>query len=406
LGHQIFQEQTSEHAVGAVLNELIQAQAILTADDIMAKGRRDALDLAVSSFVHKFNAQVPNTGQYAELYRWFDSYQLAIHYFLVAAANPDATTRPLAETKAVERAATPLRDGLLKTYVPNVAALILEIRRYEKDYLLRHDQASIDNLHRALEAVRQAFVNSNVAQSHIDDVNRTLNNYLETFDALLAIDRRLEDLSDRLQAESRQVEDSVAETMATSDTNNQQSEVTTRQMARLASRVSIGICLAALAIGLWLTLIINRSINRPLQKVLEALQLISQGDYSARISLPARDEIGRLSTMFNHMAENIKGSQWLNSGRSLLAEELREDKTEEHLARDIISFLAQYLNVQAGAFHVTQADRSLHLTASFAGTPGDNFPMVVQPGEGLIGEAARSQRLLVIDQLPADFLRL
>jgi len=407
VAHQLFAESTSEHAVGAVLNDLIKAQAILTADDAgQDKGHRNALDIAVAAFVHNFNNHVPYTAKYDELYRWFDAYQLNVHYYLVATANPAAGQRPVAEIKAVEKAASALRDGLLKTYVPDVAALILQIRQYEKDYLMRGDQASIDATHRAIDAVRQAFLNSVVPQADIDDANHTLHEYVQNFDALLAIDRQLVDLDDRQQAEARHVEVAVDAIMAASVTDNEQSESRARAISKMASLVSIGICLAAMVLGLWLSLTVNRSINRPLQAMLEALHRVSQGDYAARITRIASDEIGKLSVMFNRMAEAIAGSQWLAAGRTQIAEQLREDKAEDRLARDIIAFLAQYLNVQAGAFHVSQPDGALRLAASFSRTPLTSLPLVVKPGEGMVGEAALGRRLMVVDNLPADYLRL
>ena len=407
VGHQLFAEQTSEHAVGLALNELIKAQAILTSEEVgNLKERNEALERAVENFVHAFNAQVPATAKYHDLYHWFDEYQLRIHYYLVATANKTDRSQGAEAIRAVEKATTMLRNGLLKTYVPNVAAFILEARRYEKDYVQRGDQTSIDKTYRAISDVRQAFVDSDVPQSDIDEVNHTLDDYLNDFKALVAIDRELVDLSDRLQAESYHTVTAVDAILAAAITADEQAETEARAISRLASLVSIAICLAAMLIGLLLSLAVNRSINRPLQAVLEALTRVSQGDYTVRITQFASDEIGRLSVMFNRMVEAIAGSQWLATGRNLMAEQLREDKEEERLARDIIAFLAHYLGAQVGAFYVAQADGSLRLAASFSVASLRRLPSTFKPGEGLVGEAALGRRLMVVTELPADYLRL
>lgn len=63
--------------------------------------------------------------------------------------------------------------------------------------------------------------------------------------------------------------------------------------------------LAALA-GLILTrLIILRSVHRPVQALVEATENISTGDFSGKLTVTTRDELGRLAQAFNTMSQHL-----------------------------------------------------------------------------------------------------
>jgi methyl-accepting chemotaxis protein WspA len=66
-----------------------------------------------------------------------------------------------------------------------------------------------------------------------------------------------------------------------------------------------------LLLGLTLTLIngyaLIQSINRPLAKIVSTLEIMKQGDFSQRVSLPRQDEFGVLANGLNLMAEALTG---------------------------------------------------------------------------------------------------
>jgi len=58
-------------------------------------------------------------------------------------------------------------------------------------------------------------------------------------------------------------------------------------------------------IGIGVALIVSTIIVKPLKEMQKLAKRISQGDYSARIGLKSRDEIGELASSLNHMAEQL-----------------------------------------------------------------------------------------------------
>lgn len=405
--HRLETTEIVEHGLGQVLEALLRVNAILRADDGSdLNSRVEAMDRAQVKFVQLFNNHVPNTEANQDLYRLFEAYQLTIHHYFVAASAPDKSPDLLAAEERASQGFIALSRRVLQNHVPNVAALVMSIRRNEKDYIQRHEEEYIVKTHSAIQDLRDTFANSEVSQDHIASANYVLDEYLKNFDALVSVDREIAGLNERLLDEASSVDDAVEAILIAAIRAAEQEEQQARERSWRASLAAFSICLVALLLGVWLSISINRSINTPLKKVLDALALIAQGDYSARIVNLAVDEIGHLGRIFNRMAEAIGNNQWQANGRNQLAELLREDKSEERLCRDAIVFLAQYLGALAGAFYVRRADGRLTLSASVSLSAMKDLPVSFEPGQGLVGEVALSRQLLVVNGLPPDYLRL
>lgn len=405
--HRLEATEIVEHGLGRVLGALLSVNTVLhTEHGSDMQPKIDAMDRAQSIFVQLFNQHVPNTEENQELYRLFETYQLTIHrYFVVASASGNDQGLVEAEQKAVQGFVA-LSRRLLKNYVPDVAALILEIRRNEKDYINRKEGEYVVKTHNSIHDLREAFANSEVSQAHVASANSVLDEYLKNFDALVMIDRELAGLTEQLLVKARDVDGAVGAILDSAIKAAEFEESQARQVSWVASITAFAICLVAMLVGAWLTVGINRSINQPLRGVLDALALVAKGDYSIRISHLGADEIGHLGRIFNRMVEVIGNSQWHAKGRTQLAELLREDKSEERLCRDCIAFLARYLGCQAGAFYVRRADGKLSLSASFSLSAMRELPVVFGPGEGLVGEAAVGRQLIEVNDLAPEYLRL
>ena len=75
----------------------------------------------------------------------------------------------------------------------------------------------------------------------------------------------------------------------------------------LRSAISTGIIV--IIVGILLSWLISRSITRPLKKLTSAAAAVAGGDYSEKVNIKRRDEIGLLSHSFNIMADEVRQSQ-------------------------------------------------------------------------------------------------
>lgn len=82
---------------------------------------------------------------------------------------------------------------------------------------------------------------------------------------------------------------------------------------------------AAVAVAVILSLIISRRITGPIHGMAEVTAKVAEGDYSRRVDVRSKDEIGALAESFNRMAESLEGAQRMR--RELMANIAHELRT-------------------------------------------------------------------------------
>ena len=83
--------------------------------------------------------------------------------------------------------------------------------------------------------------------------------------------------------------------------------------------------LVVLVVAFFLIWVITRSMVRPLQQMLDAVQSFTKGDFTKRVQVASGDEIGQLSMAFNNMATTLSSTE--SSRRSFVANVSHELKT-------------------------------------------------------------------------------
>jgi two-component system sensor histidine kinase YesM len=88
-----------------------------------------------------------------------------------------------------------------------------------------------------------------------------------------------------------------------------------------------GIALTVCFIGAILYILLNRIINRPVQKILDKITAISQGDFSRDLSIEWQDELGRIGCGINQMSENVV---------TLMEKKVEDEKQKKDLEYQIL----------------------------------------------------------------------
>lgn len=83
--------------------------------------------------------------------------------------------------------------------------------------------------------------------------------------------------------------------------------------------------LISLVVSVGVAFVIARSISRPLAAITRASEAMARGDYGQRIPVSGRDEVARLATTFNVMAEQVSSSN--RTLRAFLADVSHELRT-------------------------------------------------------------------------------
>ena len=167
-----------------------------------------------------------------------------------------------------------------------------------------------------------------------------------------------------------------------------------------------------------------------------AVQAIEAGDLSGDMvvseplqldldSLP-KDDLGALMKAASHLSEvqvaldqafvQMIGSlrlareeeqrrDWLKSGRNELNLLIREEQSTGEMADQVLGFMATYLKAGVGALYLfDEGAVKLTLAATYATRldmkPGEQFRL----GEGVIGQAAREQKIICLADVPPGYL--
>lgn len=139
---------------------------------------------------------------------------------------------------------------------------------------------------------------------------------------------------------------------------------------------------------------------------------ISSGNYGIKLDSQTQDEIGELSESLNTMSSSLKKSfdtlaenEWLQTGVANLNVKMVGEKDVFHLAEDIIEFLANYTKSQIGAIYLFKDDGYLHLKGHYA-LQGQNLTQTLELGQGLIGQAVKTGKPILLDDVPQSELTI
>ncbi|VFQ46000.1 response regulator [Desulfoluna butyratoxydans] len=116
-----------------------------------------------------------------------------------------------------------------------------------------------------------------------------------------------------------------------------------------------------------------------------------------------RDHLHSVNEELSRSRKKIQRQNWLSIGQSEFHRRIQGDLSMEELGRQIIHFLSNYLDAQAGRIYLVD-EGVLVCIGGFAGAAPDGEAPPIPLGEGLVGEAAVSGSRLRITDVPADYL--
>lgn len=207
--------------------------------------------------------------------------------------------------KIMREAARDMEKALESIHVPGARALALDIRKNEKDYLLRGEEQYVRSTLKALDAMQKAFVEAGVAPEHIEDNERDIARYREKFLAMVAEDNRMAEHVSTLKVAADDIELSLDEIVevAVKAENAKLEEIQHRGV--VVRTLGLLLSLAAMVFGVLVSLAAAKAIATPLQKTVETIEKISMGDLTGDISVTSRDEVGMMLAALKRMVEQI-----------------------------------------------------------------------------------------------------
>ncbi|MEO8004572.1 MAG: response regulator [Betaproteobacteria bacterium] len=113
--------------------------------------------------------------------------------------------------------------------------------------------------------------------------------------------------------------------------------------------------------------------------------------------------IAAAAVMTSHNYRARQAQVWLRTGQMAFSGRIQGENRLDKLGADVLEFLAAFLGAQVGAAYVTLPDGRFQRVAGYAGPPGKDDD-VLRSGDGLLGQAAKNNRLIHVRDIPEDYL--
>jgi HAMP domain-containing protein/signal transduction histidine kinase/CheY-like chemotaxis protein len=175
------------------------------------------------------------------------------------------------------------------------------------------------------------------------------------------------------------------------------------------------------AAGLWRDLTDNvnqlaANLTTQVRAIAEVSTAVTKGDLTRSISVEASGEVAALKDNINEMIRNLKDQtlknaeqDWLKTNLARFSRMLQGERDLATVSRMIMSELAPLVNAQYGVFYITgreEAASRLELASSYGAEATSEIKQQIELREGLIGQAAADKRTIMLQDVPADFVRI
>ena len=221
--------------------------------------------------------------------------------------------RTLAAGNEVPGGKGPFRDAghrleaiLAANYVPGLETTILQMRRREKDYLMRGDVGYVQEVQELVGKIREQIAVSAIHAEDQAQLYGLLDNYEHHFLALVAQNDQVATLTQAINQAatdfaplSRLHLDQASQDLAAESTRL--TAATARQ-----ERINLLVVLGAVILGILFTLFLTRGIVRPVRQMAGLLDRLTHESPNERIPTApgARDEINAMAESLNTLADH------------------------------------------------------------------------------------------------------
>ncbi|MFE2479050.1 HAMP domain-containing protein [Streptomyces sp. NPDC059389] len=156
------------------------------------------------------------------------------------------------------------------------------------------------------------------------------------------------------------------------------------------------------------------NLTRQVRAIAEVASAVAEGDLTRSITVDASGEVAELKDNINSMVGSLRETtranqeqDWLKSNLARISGLMQGHRDLSVVAALVMDELTPLVAAQYGAFYLAE-DRPggtvLTLVGSYGRPAGTGEGTTFALGESLVGQAARSHRIIATDQVPGDYV--
>lgn len=233
-------------------------------------------------------------------------YKKAIELWMTAISDTERDN----QYQIMRNATHEMEKAINGVRVSGAKAMLLNIRKEEKDFLLRGDKKYVTQAHEAIDTLRQAAQTETIDPEHTQAIHEQLDAYKKAFDELVAT-------SDEVAANKVAMRDAVHQTepileklyqSALKEAKTSTTSIVDRSasMANKARLLGVLAVLASLAAGYFIRRNILATLGNEPVVMNEHVAKIAEGDLTDKIPVQGRETEGKLAVSLNQMVVNLE----------------------------------------------------------------------------------------------------
>ncbi|MGK5531436.1 HAMP domain-containing protein [Streptomyces sp. URMC 129] len=158
------------------------------------------------------------------------------------------------------------------------------------------------------------------------------------------------------------------------------------------------------------------NLTRQVRAIAEVTSAVAEGDLTRSITVDASGEVAELKDNINSMVRSLRETtranqekDWLKTNLAGISGLMQGRRDLSVVADLIMDELTPLVGAQFGAFYLAEehaGGTELKLIGSYGFPEPTDRPVRFRPGQSLVGQAARSRRVIAVDDLPDGYVTI
>ncbi len=158
------------------------------------------------------------------------------------------------------------------------------------------------------------------------------------------------------------------------------------------------------------------NLTRQVRAISQVTSAVAAGDLTRTISVEAEGEVAELKDNINAMVRSLRETvqasrdqDWLKTNLASIGSMMQGHRDLEIVAELIMEELAPLMGALHGTFFLAEQageETGLRLIAGYGLRADKNAPIQYRIGQSLIGQVAKSKRLVVVDEIPHGYIKI
>jgi methyl-accepting chemotaxis protein len=290
--------------------------------------RFDSLYQIASSSFAQLPKNISSVGEMQEVQTLLNDYQATWQFYVQGWQE-----RGLTENQGVEgnfrKYAHDAEDILRSSATPEIRILLLQSRRYEKDFILRKLEKHVRELSEFTLKLEETVVLSALLPEIKTSATTAIQNYRTVFIQFAGVVKRVDSLNQHLGTQEQSALRNIDAIISSKE-----------KSAHAAERWMYIVIALAFLTGLPTAYLLAQSLVRPVKELKRATETFASGEFHA-VEVRSLDEIGSLAQAFNSMAEGM-----LQSNQKITSQQqnLLKQQSDLNTTLETLETQSHYLN--------------------------------------------------------------